>query len=167
MSKLSSSSHHSRKHTITTGPFLVPFDAPSGGNNNRLIILIKNPTNRPLEADIVIEFSEIPQFSIEGITLPFLTTLKEEPFLEGIGPTTIRPKSILRLEVDITNDQNAVFHVNSTGDYLVGDDRPLRGKLEIEVVGGEGLIAPTNAGLISADPSLTFHYGDFVVYTRD
>ncbi|MDL2418127.1 hypothetical protein AVT_02725 [Bacillus tropicus] len=161
--KSSSSSHYCRKHTITTGPFLVPFDAPSGGSNNRLIILIKNPTNKPLEANIAIEFSEIPQFSIPGITLPYLNTLKEEPFPNGIGPTTILPKNILRLEVDITNYQNAVFHVNSTGDYLIGDDRPLRGKLEIEVIGGVGLTSPTNAGLIAADPSLIFHYGDFIV----
>lgn len=160
----SSSSHHCRKHTITTGPFLVPFNAAIGNLNNRLVIIIKNPTIIPLEADVVIEFCEAPVASSEGTSLPFITTDAERSFLEGLGPTTIPPMSCTRLEIDISTFINAILHVKSTGDYIVGEDRPLRGKLEIEVVGGAGLSFPTNPGLVVADPSMLFRYGDFVVY---
>ncbi|KFN03811.1 hypothetical protein D0U04_29070 [Bacillus clarus] len=153
---------HHKKSTITTGPFLVPLNAAVGQPNNRLVIIIKNPTNIPLKADVVIEYCPAQQLSPEDVPLPFITTENEKPFLEGLGLTVIPPISCTRLEFDISSVVNGILHVKSTGDYLVGE-RPLRGKLEIEVVGGSGLSNPTNPGLIVADPSMVFHYVDFVV----
>lgn len=151
-----------RKYTITTGPFLVPLDAAVGQPNNRLVILIKNPTSKPLEADVVIEYCPSLQLSTEGISLPFITNENEKPFLEGLPLTVIPPRSCTRLEFDISSIVNGILHVKSTGDYLVGE-RPLRGRLEIEVVGGSGLSSPTNPGLSVADPSMIFHFGDMKV----
>ncbi|WP_313799668.1 hypothetical protein [Cytobacillus sp.] len=159
-----SSKCHQKKHTITTGPFLVPLNAEVGQPNNRLVIIIKNPTNRPLEADVVIELCPPVQISVEGIPLPFITIESERSLLEGIGPTVIPSMNCIRLEFDISSFVNGILHVKSTGNYVVGEDRPLRGKLEIEVVGGVGLSNPTNPGLAVADPSMVYHYGDFVVY---
>lgn len=156
------STSQNRKYTITTGPFLVPLDAAVGQPNNRLVILIKNPTNKALEADVVIEYCPSLQLSREGIILPFITNENEKPFLEGLPSTVIPPRSCTRLEFDISSLVNGILHVKSTGDYLVGE-RPLRGKLEIEVVGGSGFTSPTNPGLSVADPSMVFHYGDMKV----
>ncbi|MFF2176423.1 hypothetical protein ACFVT8_08195 [Lysinibacillus sp. NPDC058147] len=156
------STSQNRKYTITTGPFLVPLEAAVGQPNNRLVILIKNPSSKPLEADVVIEYCPSLQLSMEGISLPFITNENEKPFLEGLPSTVIPPRSCTRLEFDISSLVNGILHVKSTGDYLVGE-RPLRGKLEIEVVGGAGLSHPTNPGLSVADPSMVFHYGDMKV----
>lgn len=160
------SSYRSTKNTITTGPFLVSFNATVEHLNNRLVIIIKNPTTKPLEADIVLEYCPAPASSPTGITLPFIIIEKELPVLEGLGSTVIPPMNCARLELDITPFENAILHIKSTGDYVIGEDRPLCGKLEIEVVGGSGFSSPINPGLTFADPTLTFHYGDFVVYKR-
>ncbi|MFJ7886846.1 hypothetical protein ACIQYL_02010 [Lysinibacillus xylanilyticus] len=156
------STSQTRKYTITTGPFLVPLDAAVGQPNNRLVIVIKNPSSKPLEANVVIEYCPSLQLSMEGITLPFIINENEKPFLEGLPTTVIPSRSCTRLEFDISSIVNGILHVKSTGDYLVGE-RPLRGKLEIEVVGGSGLSSPTNPGLAVADPSMVFHYGDMKV----
>ncbi|EEL82315.1 hypothetical protein bcere0028_19770 [Bacillus cereus AH1271] len=111
---------------------------------------------------MVIEFCPPVQISVEGTPLPFITTENERPFLEGLGLTIIPPMSCTRLEFDISSFVNGILYVKSTGDYLVGE-RPLRGKLEIEVVGGSGLSNPTNPGLSVADPSMVFHFADFIV----
>ncbi|OQD28553.1 hypothetical protein [Bacillus toyonensis] len=161
MSSYKSTCHQS-KNTITTGPFLVPVNAAVGQPNNRLVIILKNPTRQSLEADVVIEICPPVQISVEGTPLPFITTENERPFLEGLGLTIIPPMSCTRLEFDISSFVNGILHVKSTGDYLVGE-RPLRGKLEIEVVGGSGLSNPTNPGLSVADPSMVFHFADFIV----
>lgn len=70
--------------------------------------------------------------------------------------------SYTQLEFDISSFVNGILHVNFTGDYLV-EERPLRRKLEIEVVGISGLSPPMNPGLSVADPSMVFHFADFMV----
>ncbi|TEA53224.1 hypothetical protein EZE46_09895 [Bacillus sp. BH2] len=143
-------------------PFLVPLNPAVGQPNNRLVVIIKNPTSKPLEADVMIEYCNALELSTEGITHRFIITEVEHPFLEVIGLTVIPPLICTRLEFDISFVVNRILHVKSTGDYLVGE-RPLRGKLEIEVVGGSGLSNPTNPGLVVVDPSMVFHYDNFVV----
>ena len=138
-----------------------PLNAAVGQPNNRLVVIIKNPTSKPLEADVVIEYCNALELSTEGISLPFIINEVEHPFLEGLGLTVIPPMICTRLEFDISFVVNGIFHVKSTGDYLVGE-RPLRGKLEIEVVGGSGLSNPTNPGLGVVGPSMGFHYDNFV-----
>ncbi len=46
------------------------------------------------------------------------------------------------------------LHVKSTEDHLI-EEHPLRGKLEIEVVG--------ESGLSVVNPSTVFHFADFIV----
>ncbi|MFP3411415.1 hypothetical protein SB773_07215 [Bacillus sp. SIMBA_074] len=104
----------------------------------------------------MIEYCNALGLSTEGITLPFIITEVEHPFLEGLGLTVIPQMSCTRLEFDISSVVNGILHVKSAGDYVVGE-RPLRG------IGGSGFSNPMNPGLFVADPSMVFHYGDFVV----
>ncbi|WP_313799669.1 hypothetical protein [Cytobacillus sp.] len=159
-------SSRSKKNTITTGPFLIP-EVIDGFENNRLVITIKNPTNRPLEAEIVIETCPRPP---APITLPFISNIPEIPVPIHFGPSIVPPMNCTRIELDIFDFEGASLRVTSRGDYLVGEDRPLCGKLEIEVIGGQGSVSRTTLdlapGLFNADPSLIFHYGDFIVCKR-
>lgn len=163
------SKHRSTKNTITTGPFLVPEVTTDSLDNNRLVITIKNPTNQPLEAEIEIETCPQPK---EPITLPFIANITEIPVPIHFGPSVVSPMSCTRIEFDITSFHGASLRVISRGHYLVGEDRPLCGKLEIEVIGGQGSFSKTSpeptlaSGLFNVDPSLIFHYGDFVVCKR-
>ncbi|AJG79503.1 MULTISPECIES: hypothetical protein [Bacillus cereus group] len=154
---------HDRKNTFTTGPFLVPLNATVGQPNDRLVIILKNPTGQSLEANMVIKYCPSLQISVESTPLPFITTENERPFLEGLSLITMPPMSCTRLEFDISSFVKSILYVKSTGDYLVGE-HPLRGK--IDIVGGLGLSNPTNSGLSVADPSMVFHYADFIVGTR-
>ncbi|WCK54960.1 hypothetical protein PP175_02785 [Aneurinibacillus sp. Ricciae_BoGa-3] len=156
MSKKNDHKHH--KRTITTGPFYVSRVTNNGGPNDLLIIIIKNPTNRTLQADLSIETCLPP--SSPPTTTPEETN--EVAVNAGFGRTPIHPHHCLRLEIPIAAFQNHALRVTSTGDYEVGEDRPKHGKLEITVIGGTGIFGGSS-GLITADPTLFFRYGDFVV----
>ncbi|MDQ6418922.1 hypothetical protein RB620_05655 [Paenibacillus sp. LHD-117] len=142
------------KETLSTGPFHVPAFNPF--NQDRLVIILKNPTNKPLEASAKIDVCPLPP--VDPVSFPFNTA--EETFFEF--PETVVPAmSCTRIEVVIAPFIRSTLHVTTTGDYKVCDDIPVCGKLEISVTGGSGIVnAP---GLINADPSLFFRYDNFVV----
>jgi len=164
-------SEHDKKHTITTGPFYVGqilFGTPSPPAV--LMAIIKNPTNKTLSASIDIERCSIAADPnpTTSITFPFVNFTPETPEGSGIPLTPIPPHTCLTFEIDISAlVGTTTLRVSSTGDYVVGEDRPKCGKLEIEVVGGIG--RATNGqppvllpGLV-VNSSLLFRYGDFVV----
>ena len=156
---LSRKCQKNHKETITTGPFLVPRLTSNGGPNNKLVIIIKNPTKETLEADLSIEAC-IPPSS------PPIGTPQESDEVtvsEGFTMTPIGPERCLRLEVDLAPFDNHALRVSSTGNYEAGKDRPKCGKLEITVTGGTGFFGGSSFGLIIADPTLFFGFGDFVV----
>lgn len=156
--------HH--KTTLTTGPFQVS-TVPSGdgGNNNRLLVMITNPTSRVLQASFRIEAYNLlaPDTSI---TLPFTENDAAVPFA-SVPPTLIRPMSTTRFEFFIPEDQRQILRLATTGDYLIGDDRPLSGRLEISVLGGVGRYQTDYPGLYSADAGIVFRYGDFVIHEEE
>jgi hypothetical protein len=166
--------HHfkQKKRTITSGPFHIPEVAQSPGPiNNRLIVVIKNPTNKTLEASLEIEQCSIAADPAAAITLPTTNTTPETPLVTGFTTSPIPPHSCRIFEADISTLRGTtILRVTSTGDYVVGEDKPKCGKLEISVIGGFGRTSdavPSLPGLNLADPALFFRYENFVVCDKD
>jgi hypothetical protein len=168
--------HHfkQKKRTITTGPFHIPEVAQSPGPiNNRLIVVIKNPTNKTLEASLEIEQCSIATDPAAAITLPTTTTTPETPLVTGFTTSPIPPHSCRIFEADISTLRGTtILRVTSTGDYVVGEDKPKCGKLEISVIGGFGRTTAVDPilplpGLNLADSTLFFRYENFVVCDKD
>jgi hypothetical protein len=162
--------HWKKKRTITTGPFFIPVNNIS--LNDRLIVIIKNPTNRALEASIEIERSSIAEDPAASITqFPTINTTPETPLGVGIPMTPIPAHSCHIFETDISTLRGTtILRVTSTGDYAVGEDKPKCGKLEIAVIGGTGRTTQIHTplpGLNLSDPSLLFRYENFVVCDKD
>lgn len=153
------------KTILTTGPFLIPVETGVGFPVDRLIIILKNPTNGRLNASVKI--SSFPSEEQTGL-LPFIFNTAESVLDKfNVGP--IPPKSCTRLEIDIEDFQNHVLQVVSAGDYKLHDSSPSPGKLEISITGGNGNSLPSCgsaprhlAGLVAAEPTLFFRFKDFV-----
>ena len=154
-----------KKQTLTTGPFHVPsVPDDTAFANDRLVIVIKNPTQHDLEASVSIETCNVPNPN-SIIVLPFVSIDPEVPFA-NVPKMEIPSESCARIEIELPVDQRPVLRISTTGDYAVGEERPLCGLLEITAVIGEGRFLPGNApGLFNSDEAL-FRYADFVVCRR-
>lgn len=171
------------RSTITTGPFLVPALNQDADTNDRLVIVLKNPTDDPLTATVVVDVTPGPTNTTTPFptALPFTFTGAEVP--SGIGGTFVVPaNSSTRFESAIpiytatvngtTFNVNAVLRVAASGDFRTLEGQPVAGRLEIEVLGGTGnsvdvggVITPV-PGLLEDDPALFFPYSSFVVFVH-
>lgn len=162
------------KAVITTGPFLVPLETDCeyqvGRENERIIIIISNPTGRKLKASVklgVCVQPYTPALKKGGICV--IKNLPEKEF--NLGTFELKPHTCTRIESDIpevcslgSNEGNAVVRIVAKGDFLLcgHDCKPACGLLEISVVGGS-IYNPGVPGLEQADPVTLFRYHDFVV----
>lgn len=159
--------NHFNTPTLTTGPFLVPGETGVGFPINRLIAMFKNPTTFPLRASLII--SSCPPIE-QGGTLPFIFNSMES-VIDSFD-VVIPPMSCTRVEINIEDLQNSIIRVRTAGDYKICNCEPAYGKLEISITGGNGNILPSSGsggeplvGLLVAEPTLFFHYKDFVTET--
>lgn len=152
-----SSSTHKSEVTLNSGVFHIPTLGPGFITNDRLVITIKNHSNKTLQADVIIDRC-LPGFT--GITLPSVRNLAEST-LQAFPRENIPPHTCRVYEVAIAPDSRPFIKVISTGDYEVIEGRPAGGKLEISVVAGQGRTPFT--GLFAADASTFVPYGDWVV----
>lgn len=149
--------------TLTTGPFHIP-SFNIFGNQNRLVIEIKNPTDDPLKVDEVIlgvcpsPPAFVPPLQLHPNQLETDFTL----FTNFV----VDPHSCRRIEREIpTSDLKGTYRVTTTGEYETEDKRPVCGKLEIYVTFGINFSG--TSGLDHADESISFPYSAFVVCEND
>lgn len=153
----------SRSTSITTGPFYIPHMNSAGTVNNRLLILITNPTNIPLGSTVRVDY-----FSNDEpgqLDLPGKINLSPN-LLQNFGQLIIPANSTHRLEMEIPQNEATTIRVIGHGDYAVDDGRLVRGKLQISSVVGfgnesNGLPQP---GLAYADPSTFFRFSEYVTF---
>jgi len=158
--------HDCKQNTLTTGPFTVPVFEEDGTGipNNRLVVTIKNPTNTPLTASLTLDACLAPTTPTGGITFGTPLTMPEQT-VQTLPTTTIPARSCTTINYDITAYQRGTLRLTTTGDYLVGEDKPICGKLEISVTGGYGAATGglPDSGLNFGDATMFFRYEDFVV----
>ena len=156
--------------TLTTGPFHVPA-LNAIGPNDRLIVTLKNPTNEPLMAAVMI--TQCPDLFPPPPPRPGLPTFNfvtAEDVFAMVPMAIIPPMSCNRLEFSfpflIPEVGLGTFRVTTKGDYQICNCQPICGKLEISVAGGTS--RPADApeafpGLLIGDPNLLFRYENFVL----
>lgn len=173
---------HSSKHDraiITTGPFLIPLEVDSeiqmGRDNDRLIIILTNPTSdKKLQASITLgvflqpEVDDCPQEPHDDHTTVY-TDIQET--LIDLGTHIVQPHTTTRIERNIpgsigigpVDERNAVYRVTAKGDFAICKDscQPKCGLLEISVVAGS-IFNPDEPGLEQADPVTFFQFHNFV-----
>lgn len=166
--------HHENKPKIYSGPFWVSDNNHPQNENDRLTIIITNPTKRDLSASVDIEQSSAPE-SFGKTTLPFVFFGENAP-VYSIGPTNISAQKSLQIDLDLTmftvSDLagNGSLRITSTGDYEIKRNQVIAGKLEIQVLGGAGRTTVTGdpvPGIDVPDSTLTFHFSDFVTNTSN
>ncbi|PLT28892.1 hypothetical protein [Peribacillus deserti] len=164
-----------KKVTITTGPFLVPQEIGSelqgGRENDRVVIILKNPTNKRLQARVKIGVALQPSASSRGSVTVF-RNLREREI--DLGTFEVEPNSVTRIERNIpgafgsgNSERNAVLRVTAKGDFKVSrrSSQLLSGLLEISVVGGS-IFNPSEPGLEQGDPVTFFRFKDFVLVDK-
>lgn len=179
MSSKQINENHCRKHKpknteITTGPFHVPLEVDSelqvGRDNDRLIIILKNPTHKKLEAFVKLGICLQPETK-ECINdeIHIFANIPENEI--SLGTHVLNPHTCTRIERDIPgaigegiDERNAVYQVTAKGDFNVCQNtcEPICGLLEISVVGGS-IFNPREPGLEQADPVTFFRYKDFLM----
>ncbi|MBM7691480.1 hypothetical protein JOC77_000885 [Peribacillus deserti] len=160
---------------ITTGPFLVPSEIGSelqgGRENDRVVIILKNPTNKRLQAKVKISVALQPGGTSRGGTTVF-RNLREREI--NLGTFVVQPNSVTRIERNITgafglgnSERNAVLRVTAKGDFKVSrrSSQPVSGLLEISVVGGS-VFNPSEPGLEQGDPVTFFRFKDFILVDK-
>lgn len=154
---MSSSAHHKKKETVTSGPFLVPFLTPGYVPNNRIVVTIKNPTHKKLSVLVTLGIcKECPQAGWQPSASPAsapasipgpppnpnqcvdkIKTLEKEI---SLGFHHVDPMSCLRLEKTFGYYElgNTVLRVEAKGDFKVDHEcnTLLGGLLEISSVVG-------------------------------
>ncbi|PLR78813.1 hypothetical protein CU633_03195 [Bacillus sp. V3-13] len=159
--------------TITTGPFHLPLEADSeiqvGRDNDRLIIILKNPTDMKLKAFVTLGVCLQPEVqSSSNNQIRVFANIPEREI--NLGAHVLKPHTCTRIERNIPgaigtgkDETNAVYRVTAKGDFKVCQNscQPISGLLEISVVGGS-IFNPQEPGLEQADPVTFFRYKDFV-----
>ena len=155
-----------KKAKITTGPFLIPEEVDSeiqiGRNNDRIIIILKNPTDKKLKASVTLGVCKQPSDDNHNQEVHVFKNIPEKEI--NLGSHELKPHTCTRIERNIqSNERNAVFRVTATGDFKICDDtcEPICGLLEISVIGGS-VFNPEEPGLEQADSATFFRYKDFV-----
>lgn len=158
----------SHKHALSSGPFQLPrflsFRTP-GGQSNRLVISLNNPTDHELEAVVRLDVCLNPTTPTSG-TFPLnpgeiiVGTTTETEY--NFGLVKVQPHSSERIErfIDAT-ELRGTFRVTAIGNFDVYAGEPVGGKLEISVVAGEQ-VSSTTFGLLQADVNTSIHYESWV-----
>lgn len=167
--------HNGSKVKITTGPFLVPEEVDSelqgGRENDRIIIILKNPTDKYLKVKVTLGVCLEPRGPVSG-SLNVYKDIEEKEI--KLGYFTLKPHTCTRIERNIPrglglgkDESNAVYRVTAKGDFNVSSDGStvLCGLAEISVIGGS-VFNFQEAGLEQADPALFFPYSNFVVCNK-
>lgn len=158
---------------LTTGPFHLALEVDSelqtGRDNDRLIIILKNPTNKKLSVSVKLGVCLQPE--IEDFTNEEIHVFPNIPETEiNLGTHKLEPHTCTRIERNIPgaigneiNETNAVYQVMAKGDFKVCKFtcEPICGLLEISVIAGS-ILNPDEPGLEQADPSTFFRFKDFV-----
>ncbi|MBT2689113.1 hypothetical protein J7I93_13050 [Bacillus sp. ISL-47] len=159
---------------ITTGPFLIPLETDCeyqvGRDNDRIIIILKNPTSKRLRASVKLGVCLQPQAPmIQQDGLRVFKNIPEKDY--NLGTFELKPHTCTRIERDIPeacllgkDERNAVYRISAKGDFKISDrtGEPVCGLLEISVVGGS-IFNPSEPGLEQADSATLFRYKDFTV----
>ncbi|MDM5317335.1 hypothetical protein QUF49_15095 [Fictibacillus sp. b24] len=161
-----------RKVKITTGPFLVPEEVDSelqgGRENDRIIIILKNPTDEYLKVKVKLGICLEPKKSPNGLFNVYKDIEEKEV---SLGWFNLKPHSCTRIERNKPRDlgagkdeRNAVFRITAKGDFNVCSrgDTVLCGLAEISVIGGS-VFNFQEPGLEQADAALFFPFRNFVV----
>ncbi|PWI62394.1 hypothetical protein DCS65_03180 [Bacillus subtilis] len=155
---------------LTTGPFHLPLEVDSelqtGRDNDRLIVILMNPTNQPLKATVKLGVCLQPNFrdfkDFNNKKVEVYSNIRETEI--ELGTFQIKPRTCTRIERNIpgaigneVNETNAIYRVSAKGDFRVSKFtcEPVRGLLEISVVAGS-ILNPVEPGLEQADPSTFF-----------
>ncbi|MEN6324650.1 MAG: hypothetical protein ABFD18_00345 [Syntrophomonas sp.] len=164
--------YHQRQITLTTGPFRVPMFNHNGLVNDRLVITIKNPTNKHLKANGYLELcpecndsvgassvrdgASFAAISCEGPSIVGLCLQSETRVCEF--STELNEDRCVSFEINIGDYPNATLRVTATGDFEECFCNPACGKLEMSVTGGQGAMDGEGpvAGLDYAEPTMFF-----------
>jgi len=169
MSDRSKGNHNKVK--ITTGPFLVPEEVDSelqgGRENDRLIIILKNPTDKELKVKVKLGICLEPKMSCTGYMNVFEDIEEREI---NLGKFKLNPHTCTRIERNIPrnlvpgkkDETNAVYRITAKGDFEVSRSQVVCGLAEISVIGGS-VFNFEEPGLEQADPALFFPFSNFVV----
>lgn len=182
--------HKDQKHvTLTTGPVYVPpfnIIVP----NDKLIITLKNPTDKKLEAQVTLGLCPSPNTypSVAGVNYSNGNSVQKFEVMENeihLGWFKVDPMSCLRIEKTFDNYQlsDSVIRLTATGDFKICEDscEPICGLLEISsVVGFSGnwsgaflTAIPAElvtlyrvyygySGVLGTDPQASVLYADWV-----
>lgn len=153
---------HSDEVTLNSGPIHIPTVNQGPNNNDRLVITIKNNSDRTLQADVTVDAC-IPGPAAQP-ALPRTRNIVETT-LQSFPRIDIPSQSCQVYEVPIVVNSRLFIKVISRGDYEVIDGIPAGGKLEISVVAGTGQGAAT--GLAFSDGTTFVPYGSWVVEDND
>jgi hypothetical protein len=174
--------HDHKKIKLTTGPFLiseeVALDFQTGRNNDRLVITLKNPTDKQLKASVKLGICFQPTIDSvqEQNTVQYnvFSDIHEKDFY--LGTHELNPHTCTRIERDIPggildglvngvvlDERNAVYRVTVEGDFKICKKscQPICGLLEVSVVAGS-IFNPSIPGIEQADAATFFRYKDFV-----
>jgi hypothetical protein len=174
---MSDKSHHdgskSKWVKITTGPFLIPAEVCSemqgGRENDRVIIILKNPTKKELCVRVKLGICFEPHKYASDHCLNVYKNICEEEF--DLGTFKLEPHSCTRIERNIPGDlgkgkekdeRNAVYRITAKGDFNASSHQVLCGLAEISVIGGS-VFNFQQPGLEQADPALFFPFSNFVL----
>lgn len=140
--------HHSNKQvTITSGPIYVPpinIFVP----NDKLIVTLKNPTNKKLQATVTLGLCPSPGNSPcvpcagggGGCTGNSVQTFEVNETDIHLGTFKVDPMTCLRIEKTFNNYElfDSVIRITATGDFKICEDscQPICGLLEISSVVG-------------------------------
>lgn len=171
--------HHHRHIALTTGPFRVPQFNRSGLVNDRLVITIKNPTNKHLKANGYLELcpactdlagassvqvaGSSAAISCEGVGIAGLCLESESRICEFSAE--LDGDRCVSFEINIGDYPNATLRVTAQGDFEECFCNPACGKLEMSVTGGAGAMDGEGpvAGLDYAEPTMFFRFSDLLV----
>jgi hypothetical protein len=162
-----------RRVKITTGPFLVPEEVDSelqgGRTNDRIIIILKNPTDKCLKVKVKIGVCHEPKKECMDGHINVYENIKEKEF--SLGWFELKPHTCTRIEKDIPrglgcgkDEANAVYRITAKGDFSICPKGciVICGLAEISVTGGSVFNYKT-PGLEQADPTLFFPFSNFVL----
>lgn len=180
--------HKDQTHvTLTTGPVYVPpinIFVP----NDKLIVILKNPTQKKLEAQITLGLCPSPNNSLPMVAGVNNNAVQKFEVMETeihLGWFKVDPMSCLRIERTFENYElfNSVIRLTATGDFKICKDscEPICGLLEISsVVGFSGIFSgafltaiPAEitalyqgyygiSGVLGTDPQTHVPYADWV-----
>ncbi|MDZ5610554.1 hypothetical protein U2I54_26970 [Bacillus pseudomycoides] len=158
---------------ITTGPFHVPLEVDSelqiGRDNDRLLIILQNPTHKKLEASIKLSVCLQPEMEdYNDCEIRVFENISEKEM--NLGTHILKPHTCTRIERNIPvaireglDERGAIYRVTAQGDFRICKNtcEPTCGLLEISVVCGS-MCNPVELGLEQADPVVFFRYKDFL-----